>query len=68
MYEILLCELKLVHYFCFCHQNRTLKKLSKMILFYQKVPFILEICKFLYSPLPFFFPLLAVSDFIEEVD
>ena len=55
-------------YFCFCHQNKTQKTLSKMILFSQKKPFypgdfqIFVLSSFL------FFPFLGISGFIEEVD
>ena len=57
-----------VHYLYFCHQNKTLKKLSKTILFPKNALFILKISKVLYLPLPLFFPLLIIADFIEEVD
>ena len=57
-----------VHYFYFCHQNKTFNKLEKILFFIKKAPFVLKIFKFLYFPLPLFFRFLVIADFIEEVD
>ena len=69
MYEILLWELKLVSTnFVFAIKIKLYKSYQKWFSFIKKVPFILEIFNFLYFPLPLFFLLLTIADFIEEVD
>ena len=54
--------------FCVCHQNKTLKKSSKIILFYQKISFFPQDFQIFVLPFSSLFPSLVISDFIEEVD
>ena len=69
MYEILLCELKLVSsIFVFSIRIKLLKNHQKWFYYTKKAPFILKIFKFLYIPLTLFSPFLDIADFIEKVD
>ena len=56
------------HYFCFGHQNKTLKKSSKIIIFFQKISFFPQDFQIFVLPFSSLFPFLVISDFIEEVD
>ena len=64
IYEILLGQLKLAStFFYFCHQNKTFKKLSKCVLFYQKAPLFMTFSSFCTSLFPsifFSWPLLVL--------
>ena len=70
MYKILFWQLKLVFTISIFATKMTFTKLSKMLFFVPTYPknLVLKIFKLLYFTLPVIFPLLAIADFIEEVD
>ena len=51
-------------YFCYIQIFHQKKVVNKNLDLTEKVPFILEILKFLYFPLPLFLALLAIADFV----